>query len=63
MSAFAANWRVLALRGLAALIFGFVVLSNLPYLAPFIGVFVMVGSIAFIDFALRTRDRQRTRQA
>jgi uncharacterized membrane protein HdeD (DUF308 family) len=68
LSALAANWRALALRGLAALIFGLVILavlvgSDVQALAPFIGVFAIVVGLALIVFAFRTRDRQRHRQA
>jgi len=36
--------------------------SDLPALAPFIGVFAIVVGLALIVFALRTRDRQRNGQ-
>jgi uncharacterized membrane protein HdeD (DUF308 family) len=36
--------------------------SDLPSLAPFIGVFAIVVGLALIVFAFRTRDRQRTQQ-
>jgi uncharacterized membrane protein HdeD (DUF308 family) len=37
--------------------------SDLPALAPFIGVFAVVVGLALIVFAFRIRDRQRNRQA
>jgi uncharacterized membrane protein HdeD (DUF308 family) len=36
--------------------------SDLPSLAPFIGVFALVVGLALILFAFRMRDRQRNRQ-
>jgi len=52
-----------ALSVLFAVVLAVLVGSDLPSLAPFIGVFAIVVGIALIVFALRTRDRQRTRQA
>jgi hypothetical protein len=56
LSTFAANWRALALRGLVALsvLFGTILVvlagSDVPFLAPFIGAFAVVG-LALIVFA------------
>ena len=61
LSAFAANWRALALRGLAALIFGLVILfwQGLVFavLALIFGIYALVdGGIVLVP-ALRTSDR------
>jgi uncharacterized membrane protein HdeD (DUF308 family) len=52
-----------ALSVLFGVILAALVGSDLPSLAPFIGVFAIVVGLALIVFAFRTRDRQRTRQA
>jgi uncharacterized membrane protein HdeD (DUF308 family) len=61
LSAFAANWRALALRALAALIFGLVILfwQGLVFavLALIFGIYALVdGGIVLVP-ALRTSDR------
>lgn len=60
------NGWLLAGSGALSVLFGAVlaalVSSDLPALAPFIGVFAMVVGLALIVFAFRTRDRQRHRQ-
>jgi uncharacterized membrane protein HdeD (DUF308 family) len=61
MSAFAANWRAMALRGLVALLFGLAVLFwpglVLTALAVLFGIYAAVdGAITFVP-ALRSRDR------
>ncbi|HET7269519.1 MAG TPA: HdeD family acid-resistance protein [Rubrobacter sp.] len=61
LSAFAANWRVLALRGLAALIFGLVVLlwpgAVLAVISLLFGIYAIVdGGIVLVP-ALRTPGR------
>jgi uncharacterized membrane protein HdeD (DUF308 family) len=60
------NTWLLAGSGALSVLFGAIVAalagSDLPSLAPFIGVFAIVVGLALIVFAFRTRDRQRTRQ-
>ncbi len=60
------NRWLLAGSGALSVLFGAVLAalvgSDLPSLAPFIGVFAVVVGLALIVFALRTRDRQRKRQ-
>ena len=60
------NAWVLAGSGALSVLFGVVLAvlvgSDLPSLAPFIGVFAIVVGVALIVFALRMRDRQRVRQ-
>jgi uncharacterized membrane protein HdeD (DUF308 family) len=51
-----------ALSVLFGVILAAVVGSDLPSLAPFIGVFAVVVGLALIVFAFRIRDRQRNRQ-
>src|ERR687893_2267139 len=61
LSAFAANWRVLALRGLAALLFGLVVLFLpgvvLAVLALLFGIYAVVDGAILLVPALRTPER------
>jgi uncharacterized membrane protein HdeD (DUF308 family) len=61
------NAWVLAGSGALSVLFGVVLAvlvgSDLPSLAPFIGVFAIVVGVALIVFALRMRDRQRVRQS
>jgi len=61
------NVWLLAGSGALSVLFGVILAalvgSDLPSLAPFIGVFAIVVGLALIVFAFRTRDRQRTRQA
>ena len=61
------NGWLLAGSGALSVLFGVIlaalVASDLPSLAPLIGVFAIVVGLALIVFAFRTRDRQRTRQA
>ena len=57
----------LAASGALSVLFGAILAdlagSDLPSLAPFIGVFAIVLGLGLITFALRTRDQQRSRQA
>jgi uncharacterized membrane protein HdeD (DUF308 family) len=61
------NGWLLAGSGALPVLFGVILAalagSDLPSLAPFIGVFAIVVGLALIVFAFRTRDRQRSRQA
>ena len=61
LSAFAANWRVLALRGLAALLFGLVILFwpgvVLAVLALLFGIYAVVDGAILLVPALRTPER------
>jgi uncharacterized membrane protein HdeD (DUF308 family) len=61
------NGWLLAGSGALSVLFGVALAalggSNLPSLAPFIGVFALVVGLALIVFALRVRDRQRNLQA
>jgi uncharacterized membrane protein HdeD (DUF308 family) len=61
------NGWLLAGSGALSVLFGVILAalvdSDLPSLAPLIGVFAIVVGLALIVFAFRTRDRQRTRQA
>jgi uncharacterized membrane protein HdeD (DUF308 family) len=61
------NGWMLAGSGALSVLFGAIVAalagSDLPSLAPFIGIFAIVVGLALIVFAFRTRDRQRTRQS
>jgi uncharacterized membrane protein HdeD (DUF308 family) len=61
------NGWLLAGSGALSVLFGAILAalagSDLPSLAPFIGVFAIVVGLALIVFAFRTRDRQRNRQA
>ena len=61
LSAFAANWRVLALRGLAALLFGLVSLFwpgvVLAGLALLFGIYAVVDGAILLVPALRTPER------
>jgi uncharacterized membrane protein HdeD (DUF308 family) len=61
------NGWLLAGSGALSVLFGVILAalvgSDLPSLAPFIGVFAIVVGLALIVFAFRTRDRQRNRQA
>jgi uncharacterized membrane protein HdeD (DUF308 family) len=61
LSAFAANWRVLALRGLAALLFGLVVLfwpgAILAVLTLIFGIYALVDGGVVLVPALRTSER------
>lgn len=52
-----------ALSVLFGVILALLVGSDLPSLAPFIGVFALVVGMALIVFAFRIRDRQQNRQA
>jgi uncharacterized membrane protein HdeD (DUF308 family) len=58
---------LLAGGGALSVLFGVIVAalvgSDLPFLAPFIGVFAIVVGLALIVFAFRMRDRHRDRQA
>lgn len=60
------NGWLLAGSGALSVLFGVtlavLVGSDLPSLAPFIGVFAIVVGLAMIVFAFRTRDRQRSGQ-
>ena len=60
------NGWLLAGSGALSVLFGVILAalvgSDLPSLAPFIGVFAIVVGLALIVFAFRTRDRQRSRQ-
>lgn len=60
------NGWMLAGSGALSVLFGAIVAalagSDLPSLAPFIGIFAIVVGLALIVFAFRTRDRQRTQQ-
>jgi uncharacterized membrane protein HdeD (DUF308 family) len=59
------NGWLLAGSGALSVLFGVILAalvgSDLPSLAPFIGVFAIVVGLALIVFAFRTRDRRRTR--
>ena len=61
------NGRLLAGGGALSVLFGVILAalvgSDLPSLAPFIGVFAIVVGLALIVFAFRIRDRHRDRQA
>jgi uncharacterized membrane protein HdeD (DUF308 family) len=61
LSAIAANWRILALRGLVALLFGLVILFwpglILAVLSLLFGVYVLVDGGIVLMPALRTSDR------
>jgi uncharacterized membrane protein HdeD (DUF308 family) len=61
------NGWLLAGGGALSVLFGVIlwalVGSDIPSLAPFIGVFAIVVGLALVVFAFRTRDRQRSRQA
>jgi uncharacterized membrane protein HdeD (DUF308 family) len=63
----AENRWLLAGSGALSVLFGVILAtlvgSDLPSLAPFIGVFAIVVGLGLIVFASRTRNRQRTRQA
>jgi hypothetical protein len=67
LSAIAANWRVLALRGLAALIFGLVIFFwpdlILAVLSLLFGVYALVDGRIVVVPALRTSDRGARRMA
>ena len=60
------NGWLLAGSGALSVLFGAILSalagSDLPSLAPFIGVFAVVVGLALILFAFRMRDRQRNRQ-
>jgi len=60
------NGWLLAGSGALSVLFGVILAalagSDLPSLAPFIGVFALVVGLALIVFAFRTRDRQRNQQ-
>ena len=60
------NGWLLAGSGALSVLFGAILASlagsDLPSLAPFIGVFAIVVGLALILFAFRMRDRQRNRQ-
>jgi uncharacterized membrane protein HdeD (DUF308 family) len=61
------NVWLLAGGGALSVLFGVILAalvgSELPSLAPFIGVFAVVVGLALIVFAFRIRDRQQNRQA
>ena len=61
------NGWLLAGGGALSVLFGVILAalvgSDLPSLAPFIGVFAVVVGLALIVLAFRIRDRQRNRQA
>ena len=61
------NGWLLAGSGALTVLFGAILAalvgSDLPTLAPFIGIFAIVVGLALIVFAFRTRDRQRNQQA
>lgn len=61
------NGWLLAGGGALSVLFGVILAalvgSEVPSLAPFIGVFAVVVGLALIVFAFRIRDRQRNRQA
>ena len=61
------NGWLLAGGGALSVLFGVILAvlvgSDLPSLAPFIGVFAAVVGLALIVFAFRIRDRRRNRQA
>jgi uncharacterized membrane protein HdeD (DUF308 family) len=61
LSAFAANWRVMALRGLAALVFGLVVLlwpgAILAVLTLIFGIYAIVDGGVVLVPAFRTSER------
>jgi uncharacterized membrane protein HdeD (DUF308 family) len=61
------NGWLLAGSGALSVLFGVILAalvdSDLPSLAPFIGVFAIVVGLALIVFAFRIRDRHRDRQA
>jgi uncharacterized membrane protein HdeD (DUF308 family) len=61
------NGWLLAGGGALSVLFGVILAalvgSDLPSLAPFIGVFAIVVGLALIVFAFRIRDRHRDRQA
>jgi len=60
------NGWLLAGSGALSVLFGVLLAtladSDLPSIAPFIGIFAMVVGLALIVFAFRTRDRARDRQ-
>ena len=60
------NGWLFAGSGVLSVLFGAILAalagSNLPSLAPYIGVFAIVVGLALILFAFRMRDRQRNRQ-
>jgi len=60
------NGWLLAGSGALSVLFGVILAalagSDLPSLAPFIGVFALVVGLALIVFAFRTRDRERNRR-
>jgi uncharacterized membrane protein HdeD (DUF308 family) len=60
------NVWLLAGGGLLSVVFGVILAvlvgSEVPSLAPFIGIFAVVVGLALIVFAFRLRDRQRNRQ-
>ena len=60
------NVWLLAGGGLLSVLFGVILAalvgSEVPSLAPFIGIFAVVVGLALIVFAFRLRDRQRNRQ-
>jgi uncharacterized membrane protein HdeD (DUF308 family) len=61
------NVWLLAGGGALSVLFGVILAalvgSDLPSLAPFIGIFAVVVGLALIVFAFRIRDRQQNRQA